>query len=219
MKNKTWWANVSQINFTASIDDGSYYDLEIAKLFKSFGIPVTMYLTIDHVGMATRKGYTPMTSNQAKSIARITEIGSHTVTHPLLTRVSPEDAYNEILDSKNMLEATYNKPVTKFCYPRGYANPEIQNMVKEVGYKSARSTIVGYLHKSENPYFEQTTLHAGCDRKEYAGMNWYDYGIKMYEESKHLTFSDYHIWLHGWEIAKYPNGIKLLKKLLKEITK
>lgn len=202
----------------ASIDDGSHYDVDIAKIFIQANIPVTMYLTVGHAMLARQKGYPPLSEIQVSWLAKHCEIGSHTVTHPLLTRIPIEEAYNEIVDSKNMLESILNKPVDKFCYPRGYANPEIQKIVKEAGYKSARSTVVGYIDTPENPYFEQTTLHAGCDRKEYAGLSWYDYGIKMYQEAKKQNFSKYHIWLHGWEITKN-DGIADLKKLVKEITK
>jgi peptidoglycan/xylan/chitin deacetylase (PgdA/CDA1 family) len=206
------------ITLTASIDDGSYYDTEIARIFINAGIPVTFYMTVGHAQLAREKGYPPMTENQVTWIAKHCEIGSHTVTHPLLTRISPEEAYNEILDSKNMLEAQFNKSVTKFCYPRGYANSEIQDMVKEAGYKSARSTLVGFLDQSENPYFEQTTLHAGCDRKEYADYGWLEYGLVMLEKARQQENANYHIWLHGWEIVRN-NGVDDLKLLVKELVK
>ena len=173
-----------------------------------------MYLVVGHAQLARAKGYPELSEKQVEWVGRNTTIGSHTVTHPLLTRISLEEAYNEIVDSKAMLEAEFNTKVDKFCYPRGYANPEIQKIVVEAGYESARSTLVGYIHESENPYFEQTTLHVGCDRKEYGGMSWYDYGIEMYELAKKEPDANYHIWGHGWEVYKN-DGVNDLKRLLK----
>lgn len=207
------------INVTASIDDGSYYDIQFVKLFKEFNIPITIYLVVNHRELARVKGYPELTPKQEDYIIRNCEIGSHTVTHPLLTRITKEQAIDEIYDSKVMLEAIINKPVTKFCYPRGYANPEIQKIVENAGYTSARSTLVGYLDKSENPYFEQTTLHAGCNRKEYGGKTWFAYGLDMIEQAKKQERAYYHIWLHGWEYVKNGFEIRQLKALLKEITR
>lgn len=206
------------MKIVASIDDGSYYDVEIAKVFLKYDIPVIMYLTVGHVNLARIKGYPALTEPQVKWLAKHCEIGSHTVTHPLLTRIPLEEAYNEILDSKNMLEVEFNRTITKFCYPRGYSNPEIQQMVVEAGYDSARSTLVGYLDESENPYMEQTTLHAGCNRKEYGGRTWQEYGLDMLDKAKEQKNAQYHIWLHGWEIMRN-NGIGDLKALLRELCK
>ncbi len=205
------------VNLTASIDDGCHYDVEIAKMFVAHKVPVTMYLTVTHKNLARLKDYPPLEDKEVDWLAKHCEIGSHTVTHPLLTRITEEEAYNEVVDSKAMLEAEFNRKITKFAYPRGYSNPAVQQMVIEAGYDSARSTLVGFIDEPENPYFEQTTLHAGCDRKEYGGKTWLQYGLDMLDKAKEQRNANYHIWLHGHEIVKYPDGIELLKKLLKVI--
>jgi len=204
------------IRVTASIDDGSNYDSKVVRLFKEFDVPVTYYLTVNHVDMALKKGYEPLNPYRLKKTLDYCELGSHTINHPLLTRVSIEEAKDEIFESKRLLESMFNRKIEKFCYPRGYSNLEIQQLVKEAGYVSARSTLVGFIDKSENPYFEQTTLHAGCNRKEYGGRNWYEYGLKMLDKAKEQEFAYYHIWLHGWELERI-NGIVELRKLLKKL--
>jgi len=45
--------------------------------------------------------------------------GAHTVNHPILTRVGPEDARKEVLDSKRHLEKEIGKPIDFFAYPQG----------------------------------------------------------------------------------------------------
>ncbi|MCX6659197.1 MAG: polysaccharide deacetylase family protein, partial [Candidatus Bathyarchaeota archaeon] len=49
------------------------------------------------------------------------DFGAHTVTHPVLTRVSLEQAKYEIFQSKVEIENRLNKQVTAFAYPRGMA--------------------------------------------------------------------------------------------------
>lgn len=73
-------------------------------------------------------------------------IGSHTVHHPILTRISPEKAREEIVQSKLELEEIIQKKVCGFCYPNGEEgdfNEEIQGLVRQAGYEYACSTLEG----------------------------------------------------------------------------
>jgi peptidoglycan/xylan/chitin deacetylase (PgdA/CDA1 family) len=47
------------------------------------------------------------------------EIGSHTVTHPVLTRVTTDRLRRELEQSRGRLEGMLARPVTMFCYPNG----------------------------------------------------------------------------------------------------
>jgi peptidoglycan/xylan/chitin deacetylase (PgdA/CDA1 family) len=51
------------------------------------------------------------------------EIGSHTVTHPVLTRVTPD-----------RLEDMLGHPITSFCYPNGAYNRTVRDAVARAGY-------------------------------------------------------------------------------------
>lgn len=70
--------------------------------------------------------------------------GSHTVTHPILTRISHDQRKIEIKKSKEDIEKNIKKKVTSFCYPNGkiddYDN-EIINILKNSGYNCAVTTI------------------------------------------------------------------------------
>ncbi len=72
--------------------------------------------------------------------------GAHTVNHPILTRIPPEEARREIVDSKRMIEEMAGRPAAGFCYPNGEENdflPEIERMVREAGFAYACSTVEG----------------------------------------------------------------------------
>ena len=65
------------------------------------------------------------------------EIGSHTLTHPHLTRLSIEEARREIFDSKKLLEDRFGREIKHFCYPYGDHDAAIRDLVGEAGYASA----------------------------------------------------------------------------------
>lgn len=66
--------------------------------------------------------------------------GSHTVTHAILTRVTPEQARTEVLASKQAIEKRLGRPVRHFAYPNGMAEdhtPDLERLLRECGYRSA----------------------------------------------------------------------------------
>lgn len=203
-----------------SFDDATYQDLQIADIILEHGLEkntVFYFPVMPHVTNEP-KGRISLNNAEQSKIAENFEIGSHTISHRLLTRIPLDEARTEIIDSRKMLQGKFDQPINKFCYPRGYANPDLQICVQEAGYESARSTLVGYIHQSENPFFEQTTVHIGNDRKEYGGKSWLDYAKHMLTLARETPDSTFHIWSHGYELAAYPEGMKQFRELLKLIT-
>jgi peptidoglycan/xylan/chitin deacetylase (PgdA/CDA1 family) len=80
------------------------------------------------------------------------EIGSHTLTHPCLTQISPSQARDEISGSKKKLEDAFGRTVEHFCYPYGDWNPTVRDIVAEVGYKSACITKFGVNTAGADPH-------------------------------------------------------------------
>jgi peptidoglycan/xylan/chitin deacetylase (PgdA/CDA1 family) len=71
------------------------------------------------------------------------EIGSHTRTHPFLTRLPPAQAREEIVSSRKKLEDCFGRPVNHFCYPYGDWNEAVRDCVAEAGYQTACTTDAG----------------------------------------------------------------------------
>jgi peptidoglycan/xylan/chitin deacetylase (PgdA/CDA1 family) len=68
------------------------------------------------------------------------EMGSHTVEHPILTRISISQVENELIHSKERIEAELGKPVIAFAYPNGERadfSPDVINFVRQSGYQMA----------------------------------------------------------------------------------
>jgi len=75
------------------------------------------------------------------------EVGAHTATHPILCQIGPEAAYEEILNSKRVLEDISARKVDSFAYPNGgpyrdYDSSHV-GMVRRAGFVRAVSTADG----------------------------------------------------------------------------
>jgi peptidoglycan/xylan/chitin deacetylase (PgdA/CDA1 family) len=71
------------------------------------------------------------------------EIGSHTLTHPWLTRLPASEAREEIAASRKKLEDQFGVPIEHFCYPYGDWNDAVRDLVVAAGYKTACTTQPG----------------------------------------------------------------------------
>ena len=78
------------------------------------------------------------------------EIGSHTVTHPILTNINDERLEAELRESKARLEAKLDRKAELFCYPNGNYDARVKGAAANAGYRSAVTVEIGL-----NP--------AGCD--------------------------------------------------------
>lgn len=75
------------------------------------------------------------------------EIGAHTITHPHLTKISREEAYNEILTSKKILEDLLGVEINFFAYPYGDYGEETESLVEKAGFQGACITKTGIVKK------------------------------------------------------------------------
>ena len=86
-----------------------------------------------------------MTSQEVKSMRNAgMQIGAHTVSHPILARLSRDEAHQEIQASKLFLEQLLGEPIGLFAYPNGKPGedylPDSVDVVRELGFDAAVST-------------------------------------------------------------------------------
>jgi peptidoglycan/xylan/chitin deacetylase (PgdA/CDA1 family) len=86
----------------------------------------------------------PVTWDQARQMdADVVQIGSHTATHPILTRVSDERLRSELADSRARLESMLNREVDLFCYPNGDYDERVLSAAEAAGYRCAVTVETG----------------------------------------------------------------------------
>lgn len=139
------------LRITTSWDDGHVLDLRVAELLDHYGLTGTFYIARDFLDER-------MNESQLRDLAQRHELGAHTLTHPVLTEISLEQARNEIHGSKIWLQEVLGQEVTSFCYPKGANNPELQQIVAQAGYVMARTVDKFTFSVGDNPYCVPTTV-------------------------------------------------------------
>jgi peptidoglycan/xylan/chitin deacetylase (PgdA/CDA1 family) len=88
--------------------------------------------------------------------------GSHTVTHPILARVTPEQLTNEVVESKRTLERELGKPAMAFSYPVGDSpnfNQMVEKCVADAGFRYAVSYEEGIADANLSDRYALPRLH------------------------------------------------------------
>lgn len=85
----------------------------------------------------------PMTAAELRRLSEsdLIDIGAHTVTHPRLSRLSPQDQRDEISAAREALEAITGKAVRAHAHPYGDFNEHTVQIVRELGFAAACTTI------------------------------------------------------------------------------
>lgn len=146
----------SQGMVTLSFDDGwqSTYQNAIP-ILNNHGIKSTQYIFTDALGTAGYIAVPQMLDMQNQGH----EIAAHSKTHSDLTTLTNEQIIDEVLGSKQELENLGVNSTTSFAYPYGTWNENIKNIVKQSGYKGARTALAqdsGFNYADQDPYLLKT---------------------------------------------------------------
>ena len=71
------------------------------------------------------------------------EIGSHTMDHKVLTKLSPGALRDQLTESRRILRKEFRQPVDFFCYPYGEFNGRVERAVERAGYLAATEVKYG----------------------------------------------------------------------------
>lgn len=143
-----------------TFDDGykSVYD-EAFPILQRYGMSATIFLTVgtDRAPKASHRLPTlcgrPMLSwGEIREMARSgMRFGAHTLTHPDLTKSTPERIEAEIVESQAIIEDMLGMPVPCFAYPFGRYNRSIETMVKHY-FSCACTDMLGVLGARSDPF-------------------------------------------------------------------
>ena len=112
---------------------------------------------------------TPLTWEEVREMSHNNiSFGAHTHTHPILTRISAEEAEREILLSKKITENELGTPARLFAYPNGKKgdfDASIQEMLIRSGFDAAVTLIHGsnQLIKNQLDWYALRRIYVGSD--------------------------------------------------------
>jgi peptidoglycan/xylan/chitin deacetylase (PgdA/CDA1 family)/CelD/BcsL family acetyltransferase involved in cellulose biosynthesis len=107
---------------------------------------------IARLGTSTDTEDTMLTWDQIRLMKqRRIDFGGHTVTHPFVSRLAPEEAVREVSECKRRIEEELQSEVEHFAYPNGREGdfePWNKRVLQEAGYRAAVSTLWGVNYPS-----------------------------------------------------------------------
>jgi GT2 family glycosyltransferase/peptidoglycan/xylan/chitin deacetylase (PgdA/CDA1 family) len=133
--------------------DDAYDDLhrELLSAVEEFNIKPLVFVVAGRIGGTNdwdaRQGLRQrslLSLDQMREMQRFgVQFGSHSLTHPLLTKLSTAELLREVRDSKSRLEDALGAPVEWFAYPYGDVDRRVRAAVLEAAYKASVTTDAG----------------------------------------------------------------------------
>jgi hypothetical protein len=204
---------------TTSWDDDSASGLKIAELLSARGLSGTFYVPTGRLGEVSTFTRGDLQALSANGF----EIGGHTVSHRILTKLEPSELTREVVDCKQVLQEVVGREVTTFCYPRGRFDARVVREVERAGYRGARSTQILFSGAIFPPYEMPTTVQAYPHRRSnyvrnlvrlgaipellksmpdiLSFDNWLQLGKRLFDRTLRHG-GTWHLYGHPWEIEK-----------------
>jgi peptidoglycan/xylan/chitin deacetylase (PgdA/CDA1 family) len=118
-------------------------DAHIDQIAAQCGVPLPAAPPVEHGSCS----WAQLREMQSSGI----DIGSHTVTHPVLTRVPADRLRGELEASRGRVEEMLGHPVSLFCYPNGAYNRIVRDAVERAGYRLAVTSDSGLNDATVDP--------------------------------------------------------------------
>ena len=129
---------ISKIKYLPADERNRIAD-QLASLLQVRALPQNLMMTDDEIRALHAEGM---------------EIGGHTVSHPILSLLTPEEARSEIVNGRDYLAERLDVEITSFAYPNGRPQKDYQashvEVVRESRFDLAVSTAWGPVRKTDD---------------------------------------------------------------------
>lgn len=101
--------------------------------------------------------YAPCTWSELREMSNsgLVEIGSHTVTHPILSSITDEESWQELTESRREISQELGNEVRSFCLPNGMPEdfrPSQIRQIQQAGYTCSVLADFGLVGGNSDPY-------------------------------------------------------------------
>lgn len=193
-----------------SFDDGFKSNVQAAQILADRGISACFFVCPDMVGK-DRKYLEQYFSGDLGTEQRMMtweeiqyikdlghEIGSHTLTHPVLSELPLNEARRQVVDSKAILDARFGS-TKHFAWPRGrffHFSDELADIVVNAGYQTCSSAERG-------AHLKRATALNICIRRENCVASWpIRHSLYLLGRSIRTGHNNYGQWPIGWQIDR-----------------
>ena len=157
--------NKNEIYFCMSFDDGFKNIIEnISDILLTYSIPATFFIPTSFIGNKREDAGKIFFNDENISInfldwedcqkiadQKLFSIGSHSVNHPLISKLNEDDSKNEMKISKKEIEIKLSVPCNHFAPPVGdFSFIRDIKIAQQIGYKSLSTTLRGKMNKQNN---------------------------------------------------------------------
>jgi peptidoglycan/xylan/chitin deacetylase (PgdA/CDA1 family) len=213
------------VAFTCSIDDGYPSDMKLAELLDKHDLNGTFFVPVRN-----REGFDVMSHAQIREVARRFEVGSHTYDHCYLDNVDFAEAHYQITEGKRELEHVLGAEIRGFCYPGGKHRQRDIEIVRDAGFRYARTVMNLCFDAGDKPFEMPTTMQfyphgravylrnfaeSGHWFKRQQGLRLafqhHDWIERLYALFEHACEhgSAFHLWAHSKEVDELDAWLQL----------
>jgi hypothetical protein len=193
-------------------DDGVEDDIRLVEILRKHGAKASFNLNAALHG--PRRGE-PWRYKEVKDVRQLAKaelvdvyegftIANHTLTHPWLEKISPEQIRTEIFEGRKQLQDLFGQEVSGFAYPYGQHPPAATEAVREAGHVYARTCV------NRHPAFpvvgDPMQLASDC---HFLSPSFWEY----YEEAKCSGAPIFYFWGHSYELVTQEDWLSFERKI------
>jgi peptidoglycan/xylan/chitin deacetylase (PgdA/CDA1 family) len=136
--------------FALTFDDGYSDTIHAMLAAASRALKSTLYVTAGAVDSA--RGVSRADLIALAAMQDRVELGAHTISHPRLDELPDSAVRDELVGSREMLEAIVERCVLSFAYPHGAYDGRVRQAVINAGYRSAVGVKNALSHDRDDPW-------------------------------------------------------------------